>query len=156
MSRTTPRNRASNTFRRMARPAAPVLLALLAALLWTRPWAGRVAAQPAPAAADAPGPQGRAAAAAKAYRLYSAAEQAGQVAGIELVYTWSRRWMEEEKAAADKKGQRAAAEAHRDRMRDLEARTQRRVQAGLATPGDAAAAEYYRLEAEAWAEPLAR
>jgi hypothetical protein len=67
-------------------------------------------------------------------------------------YQWSRRWMEAEgEASGTKDGRVAAVEAHLERMKKWEkgVEADRRV-GGVFSPGDLAAAEFYRLEAEAW------
>jgi hypothetical protein len=70
---------------------------------------------------------------------------------FERVYRWSTRWLEAEReVSARKEDQVAALEAHRERMRDLERRVQRLRGGGNATVREAAAAAFYRLEAEKW------
>ncbi len=67
-------------------------------------------------------------------------------------YPWSRRWMEAEKEAAQTKAERVTAvEGHLERMKKWEKSVEadRRI-GGVLSPGDLAAAEFYRLEAKAW------
>jgi hypothetical protein len=69
----------------------------------------------------------------------------------EFLYRWSRRWLEAERELAEKKEQRvAASEAHLARMRRLEELLNRQMQAHEAARYEAAAATFYRLEAERW------
>jgi hypothetical protein len=76
----------------------------------------------------------------------------------ERSYLWSRRWMEAERqAAGTKAGRVAAVEGHLERMKKWEKVFKEGVERGIFSPGDVAAAEFYRLEAEGWlAEEKAR
>jgi hypothetical protein len=68
-------------------------------------------------------------------------------------YYWSRLVLDSERdLAADKAGRVAAAEAHLERMRRLEALVKRVRKLGFGFSTDVGASEYYRLEAERWVE----
>jgi hypothetical protein len=93
----------------------------------------------------------------KAYDQALASFQAGKV-DLEAVHLWSKRLMETQTATAtgsyvDDPRSRiihvTAAEAHRDRMRHLEAVVQILVQKREALPLSGSTAEYFRIEAEA-------
>jgi hypothetical protein len=88
------------------------------------------------------------AAAAKAYPVYEAQHKVGRVPA-ETVYVWSVRWLE---AQGGKKAGAGPAGEHVKRMAALEATVKSQVQAGMASAADAAAAEFYRIEAEVWAQ----
>jgi hypothetical protein len=95
--------------------------------------------------------QARVDAAARAHGLASAGLSQGATTA-ESVYQWSLRWLHAARAqAGDVAGKLAAARAHLERMRALEATVRGRVEAGLAPPLERHAAEYYRIEAELWA-----
>ncbi|MBI1916700.1 MAG: hypothetical protein HYS12_18500 [Planctomycetes bacterium] len=67
----------------------------------------------------------------------------------EFFSLWSHRWREAQReASTEKPGQVVAAQEHLERMKKLETIVQHRVKEGAATEGDAAAAAYYRIEAE--------
>jgi hypothetical protein len=67
----------------------------------------------------------------------------------EKLYRWSRRWMEGEQAVRiDKTGRIASAEAHLQRMKELEALVKRIRKAGMLSLEDVSAQEFFRLEAE--------
>jgi hypothetical protein len=67
----------------------------------------------------------------------------------EFVYRWSVRWMEAQcEASTDKAGQVAAAQDHLDRMKKLERILQASVKTGETSQAEAAAGEFYRIEAE--------
>jgi hypothetical protein len=71
----------------------------------------------------------------------------------EQAYQWSRRWMEAEREAAGAKaGRVAAVEGHLERMKKWEKvmETDNAPGRHLYSPGDYAAAQFYRLEAEGW------
>jgi hypothetical protein len=91
--------------------------------------------------------QARLDAAAKVYPAVRARYDTG-AGDLDAVYTWSTRWFEAERAVG---GGAAAAQAHLQRMKALEAAVAARVQSGNATSADALAAGYYRAEAEVWA-----
>ena len=70
-------------------------------------------------------------------------------ANLERAYTWSRRWMEADQEFSDKTEDKiAAAQAHVDRMRKIEAYVRAQAELQSATAADVAATIYYRLEAE--------
>ena len=62
----------------------------------------------------------------------------------ESVHLWSTRWADAEGANV------AAVDAHLLRMKQLELAVEKQVKAGTASTADAAAAVYYRAEAELW------
>src|SRR5271156_3655733 len=73
------------------------------------------ASRPAPELARA-----RMDAARKAYQLFASDYRAGWLRSSELVYRWSRRWLESEQdLSARKEDHVAALEAHLQRMRDV-------------------------------------
>jgi hypothetical protein len=94
----------------------------------------------------------RAEAAAKVYKgiLERRQVDASAVTDPDRLYQWSQRWMEAEQELSDKKDDRIrAAEAHLDRMKKVETTlTGLLKKAHTVTPGDAAAATFFRLEAE--------
>jgi hypothetical protein len=68
-------------------------------------------------------------------------------------YYWSRLVLDSERdLAAARAGRVAAAEAHLERMRRLEALVKRVRKLGFGFSTDVGATEYYRLEAERWVE----
>jgi hypothetical protein len=68
----------------------------------------------------------------------------------EMVYLWSRRWMEADREVAQTRAARlAAVEGHLARMRDWEKQMTVAKGQGVAAAMDVAAAEFYRLDAEA-------
>ena len=86
-------------------------------------------------------------------RLRKAVLKTGQIpsASVELEgeYAWSRRRMEAEGEVSGKKaGDVAAAEAHLNRMKDLEELAKGRAAGAQGSALDALAARFYRLEAE--------
>jgi hypothetical protein len=92
----------------------------------------------------------RTTAAAAAYALAETRYKTG-MESIETVYRWSVRWLESQR---DAKGAlpAAAAAAHQQRMQALEADAKARVASGVTTPFDTTSAEFYRIEAELWAQ----
>jgi RNA polymerase sigma factor (sigma-70 family) len=109
-----------------------------------------------PAAAEAKGDERGAAllrseAARRAFEMTVKDFSAGRLPDIEVLYRWSRRWMDGELAASKTKPERiAAAEAHLKRMKDLErAAPELKKVADVFLASSEAAAAYYRLEAEA-------
>jgi hypothetical protein len=67
----------------------------------------------------------------------------------EKLYRWSRRWMEAQTEASDRKAdQSTAAEDHLARMRDLEKIAREQLKRKLIAAVDVAAVEFYRLQAE--------
>src|SRR5262245_36236919 len=85
------------------------------------PWG--LSAAPAPAGPKVP-PQlakARRDAARKAYEMHWVRLRTDTSADPEKLYTWSRRWMEAEQALREEKAtERAAVQAHLDRMKQLE------------------------------------
>jgi hypothetical protein len=83
---------------------------------------------------------------------------AGRLTDIEVLYRWSRRWMDGALAASKTKQERiAAAEAHLKRMKDLERVAPELKKVAYVFPASSeAAATYYRLEAEASLEEARR
>jgi hypothetical protein len=74
----------------------------------------------------------------------------GRAAG-EVLYRWSRRWLNAERQlSARPADQVAALEAHLQRMRRLEALVQKVQRSGQTTIDEISATEYYRVEAEIW------
>lgn len=70
---------------------------------------------------------------------------------LEALNIWSRRWMEAQRDLSDKKEDRVASVAdHLERMKKLQASVTDWVKAGRATTSDAAAVDFYCLEAEQW------
>jgi hypothetical protein len=95
----------------------------------------------------------RAAAADEAYRLawLRLAEnvEPASSANLEMLHLWSRRLMEAQQEVSNKKEDKlAAAQTHLERMKQLEDRVKKLVDAGDARALDSAGAKYYRLEAE--------
>ncbi len=83
---------------------------------------------------------------------------AGHLKDVEVLYRWSRRWMDGELVASKTKEDRiAAAAAHLTRMKHLERAAAELVKLGADFPASSeAAAAYYRLEAEASADEAHR
>ncbi|HJZ58680.1 MAG TPA: efflux RND transporter periplasmic adaptor subunit [Gemmataceae bacterium] len=85
-----------------------------------------------------------------AYKATFKAFQDGR-ADTEKVYLWSRRWMEAEQDAGEKKADRiAAVEAHLDRMKELRKLAEARYQAGQSTHADVLGVDFYLAEARLW------
>ena len=80
-------------------------------------------------------------AATKTYGLVRA-QLDGGLARPEQVYVWSLRWCESEGCSGK------PADAHLDRMKQLEAKVADMFKAGLANQADVAGAAYYRADAE--------
>jgi hypothetical protein len=69
----------------------------------------------------------------------------------EMLYLWSRRWMEAEQAlATDKAGKTAALRGHVERMRKLEAAAAEGRKQGMVPAYEVSQTRYYRIEAEMW------
>jgi len=68
---------------------------------------------------------------------------------IEVVYTWSVRWLD---AVVDRdaRTRKQAFADHLARMQDIESEATKLQTAGTVTVLEAAAASYYRIEAELW------
>ena len=94
----------------------------------------------------------RAAAAGKEYGMaWKRMEELKAITGpdIDGLYLWSHRWMEAEQEVSDKKEDKsAAAQAHLERMKKLEARVKELWATGASSTLDPEAAKFYRLEAE--------
>lgn len=122
------------------------LLVLCLGFLWVGPLVG--AAEPEPLLSRLA--RQRRDAARKTYETMWTNYREGRAAG-ELLYRWSRRWLDAERQIHDKPAEQVAAlEAHLDRMRRLEALVQRVQRSGQTTVDEVSAAEYYRAEAEIW------
>jgi len=90
-------------------------------------------------------------AARRTYEVVWKNNREGLVPFAELVYRWSRRWLEAELELNDKKAdQTAAYQAHNDRMRELARITRDRYRNRVNTIEEATATEYYTAEAEIW------
>ena len=115
-------------------------------LLPAAPGAGpaKVPAQLAKAKADA---------AHRTYDVVRRNNKEGLVPFAELVYRWSKRWLEAELDLFDNKENRVTAYmAHRDRMRDLARITRDRYRNRVNTVEEASATDFYIAEAEIWIE----
>jgi hypothetical protein len=108
--------------------------------------------------AETPGPgsnaKARAEAARKVYEtlLERYRRDGGFQLDPEKLYLWSRRWMEAEREVGTERAERVATvEKHLERMKKWEQMVEAARRQGLTfTEGDVAAAQFYRLEAEAW------
>ncbi len=96
----------------------------------------------------------RAQAAHRAFDLTTKDFGAGHLKDVEVLYRWSRRWMDGELAASKTKEDRVAATAaHLNRMKHLERAAAELVKLGADFPASSeAAATYYGLEAEAFSD----
>jgi hypothetical protein len=127
-----------------------------ACLVLVIPFVPVVAAAPAPPEGKAPPELLKAQrdAARKTYEMSAQCYAEGVPPGdAEKCYLWSRRWLDAERQlAGDGDADRAAVVAHLDRMKHLEEMTRKllRVGAKSVTVVDAAAAAFYRAEAEVW------
>jgi hypothetical protein len=104
---------------------------------------------------SAPGETARARieAARKMYQLVASDYRAGWLRSSELVYRWSRRWLESERVVhTGKEAQLTALKAHAQRMREMSRLAQSRYHHQDTTVDEATSAEYYRLEAEMWVD----
>jgi hypothetical protein len=69
----------------------------------------------------------------------------------EVVYRWSRRWLDAERQLSAQPDDRIlACSAHLQRMVELEQLVRRLQPSGQVTVDEVSAAEYYRVEAEVW------
>ncbi len=92
-------------------------------------------------------------AARKTYEVFWKNNKEGLVPFVELIYRWSRRWLEAELELSDKKEDRAAAyRAHWDRMRQLAQVTRDRYRNRVNTIEEVTATDFYSAEAEIWIE----
>jgi hypothetical protein len=75
----------------------------------------------------------------------------GFIPVVELVYRWSRRWLEAELEVDDRKTEQIAAyQAHLNRMRDLGKVAYDRFRLRVNTIDEVTAADFYVAEAEIW------
>jgi uncharacterized protein (TIGR03067 family) len=88
----------------------------------------------------------------EAYRLRLAGYRGGEPNGdLESTYLWSVRLLSAERDLSKKPADRvAAAAAHLERMKTVEATATARVKAGGAPRHHALAAEFYRVQAQIW------
>ena len=130
-------------------------------------WGDPIAAPPvladekSPAVADADSAKAMVEAAKIAYEGYFERRQVDVSATTinpEYAYRWSRRWLESERALDSAKEKRAAAAtAHLERMRKLEALLENLAKGSRASKLELAPVKFYRIEAEQWlAEAKAR
>jgi hypothetical protein len=92
-------------------------------------------------------------AARKAYESYWKGRKEGVGFDAETLYRWSRRWLDSQREVNSAKGdQLTAVKAHLERMKDLEKFVKQLVASGSkdGTLAQAAAGEFFRLEAELW------
>ena len=122
---------------------------LLALLLGVLPWAPVRAGGPDPANLPELARQRRDAAQQTYVTLFTKYQEGS--ASEELLYRWSRRWLEAERAV-DKRpeGRVAAFRGHWERMRQLEKTVQKLRRSRSITMDRVSAAEYYRVEAAMW------
>jgi hypothetical protein len=113
--------------------------------------AGRVAADPEPAAEMARLAKQRSEAARRTYEVWWANYHDAGAPG-ELVYRWSVRWLEAERQLSDRQADQVAAfQAHADRMLELSRLVEKRRQASRQiTIDEITGAEFYRAEADLW------
>jgi hypothetical protein len=93
------------------------------------------------------------AAARKVYELNIMAYKAGFAKGYDLesLCLWSVRWLDAERELSKKPADRiAAVEAHLERMKTVEAMAQALAKVEVVGVRQAAAAEYYRVQAQIW------
>ncbi len=90
----------------------------------------------------------RRAAAERAYDQALAELTSGR-GSAEAVYTWSARWLTAHREAAPNQAT-MAAQAHLQRMLNLQRTVQRHVAGGTYSPSSSAACEYYVAEARIW------
>ncbi len=82
---------------------------------------------------------------------YLGAEEAlaGGLSQPELVYQWSRRWLDARRANAPA-GEADALREHLGRMRGLDQKTDALISSGMLLPSLGTAVDYYVAEAEFW------
>lgn len=111
------------------------------------------AAAPAPAAAapdQARLVQGRVELAGKIFETTRQRWQNGQ-GTLEDVVLWSTRWLGAERDRPTRgRALKKALEAHRDRMKAVEAEARKRVEAGTSPVVELEQASYFLVEAELW------
>jgi hypothetical protein len=86
----------------------------------------------------------------KIWTLVKTADLKWERSDAELVYQWSRRWLDARISIGGASGVRAAVEEHLTRMKALEKLVQDRRERGVAALHEVPAARFYRLEAELW------
>ena len=92
-------------------------------------------------------------AARKTYEILWKNYQDELIPVVEVVYRWSRRWLEAElELKGPKADQEAAHLAHLNRMRDLARIARERRRFKINTVEEVSAAEFYCTEAEIWLE----
>jgi hypothetical protein len=95
-------------------------------------------------------------AARKTYDVFWKDYKEGLIPVVEVVYRWSRRWLEAELELSEKKADQVSAyQAHLNRMLDLARVAHDRYRVRTNTIEEVTSTEYYIAEAEAWIE-LAR
>ncbi len=93
----------------------------------------------------------RAVAAQKTYEALSRNFRENRPPQGELLYRWSRRWLDAERDLGGGKQQLVSAlRAHYNRMRELEHVTRDRFRERFVPVEEATAAQFFRLEAELW------
>ena len=93
------------------------------------------------------------ASARKVYDLSIMAYKAGAAKNYDLesLYLWSVRWLNAERDLSDTPADRvAAAAAHLERMKTVEAMAKQFVKGGVAEVRQEVAAEFYRVQAQLW------
>jgi hypothetical protein len=89
-------------------------------------------------------------AARRTYQVMWANYREGR-ASEELLYRWSRRWLEAEKQLGKRPAdQVAACRGHLERMRDVERIVRKLQLSGVTTLDQVNSVEFYRVEAEMW------
>jgi hypothetical protein len=90
-------------------------------------------------------------AATKTYQVLWQNYREGRRSSDELLYRWSKRWLDAERESHGQPAEQIAAlKAHYDRMVELERIIRKVSQAGQGTVNELSAAEFYRTEAELW------
>lgn len=87
-------------------------------------------------------------AAKRTYEMAFQQYRAGAQMDPEILYRWSKRWLDSEKANATPKEARVALSNHLARMERLKKDQESRTELGTGEPGNLAATEYYFLEAK--------
>lgn len=107
----------------------------------------------APEAAPTKRAKAKADAARRTYEVVWKNCKEGFIPVAELVYRWSRRWLEADLDLSDKKADRVAAyRAHRQRMGELARITHDRYRNRINTIEEVTATEFYNAEADVWIE----
>jgi hypothetical protein len=90
-------------------------------------------------------------AASKTYQVLWQNYREGRRSSDELLYRWSKRWLDAEREVHSPPAEQIAAlKSHYDRMVELERIIRKVSQAGQGTVNELSAAEFYRTEAELW------